>query len=343
MNVPWMVQLTKKRVTFAGLSLAVLIGLTVIAQQNYLLFHSLVEIFSICVAFSTFVIAWNSRKFHENLFLFVVGIGYGFIGFLDLLHTLTYEGMKIFPSDIFYANQLWIGTRLLEATALFTGFILLADTKRKPGSCLIPSVYLVITTVIILSIFTFEIFPTCFVKGVGQTAFKVNMEYVVCLILCADIFLLHRKRRFFEDRVRKVIFWSLVLTVASELFFTFYISNFGISNILGHFAKLASFYLLYLAVVETGVLRSHQLIFRQLCESRDQLGNKVLQLEEALEKVSRLQKLVPLCAWCKKARNDQGYWQEVDRYLSEQSDLAVSYGICSDCTTKMLASKKSSP
>jgi len=41
--------------------------------------------------------------------------------------------------------------------------------------------------------------------------------------------------------------------------------------------------------------------------------------------------LLPICAWCKKVRNDEGYWQKVEDYLASRSGLKFTHGICSDC------------
>ena len=99
--------------------------------QNYLLYHSLIEIFSVLVSFTIFIIAYNSRKQIKNNFFIFIGTGYLFIGALDLIHTLAYEGMGIFSG--FNANlptQLWISARYLEAIVFVAGLLLLTYKKR---------------------------------------------------------------------------------------------------------------------------------------------------------------------------------------------------------------------
>jgi DNA-binding response OmpR family regulator len=58
------------------------------------------------------------------------------------------------------------------------------------------------------------------------------------------------------------------------------------------------------------------------------------ELENALETVRRLEKLLPICSYCKKVRNDQNYWQEVEVYISDHTDTVFSHSICPDCYTK---------
>ena len=94
----------------------ILLGTYLTSFYNYLLFHTIAELFSIIIAGGIFVLAWNSRKNIDNSFFLVVGISFIFIGFIDLLHTLAYTGMGIF---IGYGSnlptQLWIVARYLQA------------------------------------------------------------------------------------------------------------------------------------------------------------------------------------------------------------------------------------
>lgn len=64
---------------------------------------------------------------------------------------------------------------------------------------------------------------------------------------------------------------------------------------------------------------------------RDRL---ILELREALEKVKTLSGLLPICAHCKKIRDDKGYWNQVEGYLSTHSELQFSHGICPECAKK---------
>ncbi len=55
------------------------------------------------------------------------------------------------------------------------------------------------------------------------------------------------------------------------------------------------------------------------------------ELSNALTEVQTLTGLLPICAWCKKVRNDDGYWQKVEDYLATHSQIKFTHGICSDC------------
>jgi DNA-binding response OmpR family regulator len=66
-----------------------------------------------------------------------------------------------------------------------------------------------------------------------------------------------------------------------------------------------------------------------------ELQERNQELQEALAKVKTLSGLLPICANCKKIRNDEGYWEQVDVYLRHHSDAEFSHGICPDCMQEL--------
>ena len=67
------------------------------------------------------------------------------------------------------------------------------------------------------------------------------------------------------------------------------------------------------------------------------LASRVRELEESLARVRRLHGLLPVCAWCKSVRNDKDYWQSVEEYVGELTDLKVTHGICPVCLARECA------
>jgi hypothetical protein len=58
-------------------------------------------------------------------------------------------------------------------------------------------------------------------------------------------------------------------------------------------------------------------------------------LAEALENVKTLHGLLPICAWCKRIRDDQGYWSQVEAYVHAHTGADFTHGICPDCFEKL--------
>jgi sigma-B regulation protein RsbU (phosphoserine phosphatase) len=61
------------------------------------------------------------------------------------------------------------------------------------------------------------------------------------------------------------------------------------------------------------------------------LADRVRRLEEALSNVKQLQGLLPMCSYCKRIRDDQNYWQQVESYISVHSGVQFSHSFCPDC------------
>jgi diguanylate cyclase (GGDEF)-like protein len=272
---------TAKPFLFYGL---VLFGLYLASLYNYLLFHSLVEIFSVVVGFSIFVLAWNSRERLENDFVLFLGIAYLFVSGLDLVHTLAYKGMGIFQShDANLPTQLWIAARFVQSLSLLIAPVFL---RRKLQVHLMFGIYAVVSVGLTAAMFA-DVFPACYVEGSGLTPFKIISEHVISLILVAAIVLLMHYRAAFDRKVVQWLVASLVFTIGAELAFTFYVSVYGLGNLIGHFFKLIAFYLIYIAIVEMGLKKPQRLLFRNLKRQQEALKN-------ALQEVQRLAITDPL-------------------------------------------------
>ena len=257
--------LTSKRYSYFIAWILVLFALYLTSLYNYLLFHSLAEIFSIVVACGIFMVAWNSRRFLDNNYLLLLGIAYLFVGGLDLIHTLTYKGMGIFQGyGTNLPTQLWIAARYTESLSLLIAPLFF---RRRLKINLLFFGYTLALLFLLLSIFYWNIFPICFVEGVGLAPFKKISEYIISLILLGSIVLLLKNRSEFDRDIFKWVVYSIILTIASELAFTFYIDAYGLSNLLGHFLKIVSFYLIYKALIEMGLSRPYDLLFRNLRQS----------------------------------------------------------------------------
>jgi len=259
----------------------VLLGLYLTSLYSYLLFHGLAEIFSIVVACGIFMVAWNSRRFLDNNYLLFVGIAYLFIAFLDLIHTLAYEGMGVFPG---YATnlpaQLWIAARYTESLSLLIGPFFIG---RKLRTTFVFASYGTAVVLLLSSIFYWNMFPECFVGGVGLTPFKKISEYAITVILVAAIALLIRKRQAFDKGVLQLLVGSLMVTIGSELAFTLYVHAYGVFNLIGHFFKIISFYLIYRAIVQTGLITPYALLFRNLKQSEEALRKAHDELEQRVK------------------------------------------------------------
>jgi len=426
-------------------------GLYLASLYSFILFHIAAESFSIVIAFSLFMIAWNTRRLTNNNYVLFLGIAFAFTGFVDFVHTLAYKGMGIFHGfDANLPTQLWIIARYVQSLSLLAApwFI---DRKLNPRAVF--GFYLSATLLLLAAAFSGTLFPDCFIEGKGLTPFKIVSEYAICIILIFSLVLLLRRRERFDPRILRFIVWSILCTIVSELAFTFYISVFGLSNLIGHYFKIFSFYLVYQAIIVTGLENPYRLLFYDLQKHREELqmiidaspvmifykdcenrfirvnkalaeatglpkeemegktvseiypnqaasyweddkeviatgkpktgiiepidtamGTRLVQtdkipyrdkegriigiigfsmditerkqaeealeeerrrLQQALDEVRTLRGIVPICANCKQIRDDNGYWNQVEKYVSEHSEATFSHGICPECVKKL--------
>ncbi len=91
-----------------------------------------------------------------------------------------------------------------------------------------------------------------------------------------------------------------------------------------------------------GILRDetpHQVAFSVLAlllgETTDAMAT-LSRTRQLANQIDLLDGLLPFCAWCKKVRNDQGYWEQIERYIAQNSRTSVTHGVCPDCRKKFL-------
>jgi DNA-binding response OmpR family regulator len=71
-----------------------------------------------------------------------------------------------------------------------------------------------------------------------------------------------------------------------------------------------------------------------LREKEKQQERLISDLQAALAEIKTLKGFIPICASCKKIRDDEGYWNQLEAYLSERTDAVFSHGLCPDCADK---------
>jgi DNA-binding response OmpR family regulator len=79
-------------------------------------------------------------------------------------------------------------------------------------------------------------------------------------------------------------------------------------------------------------LRTTQEALREAAKEREKL---IRELQFALDNIKTLQGLIPICANCKKIRDDKGYWSQVEEYIAGHTDAKFSHGVCPECAKKL--------
>lgn len=252
-----------------------------VSQYSFLAFHTLAELFTVIVSYILFSLAWSTRGYAKNNFLLFLAYGYFWIGSLDLLHTFVYKGMDVLVEGSGnLAVQFWIGTRYFEALVLLVAPFM---ATRKHHGLFLTGIFGGFAVALTAAIFL-GFFPVGFVAGQGLTDFKVYSEYVIIGMLALALLVLVRHGDGIALTEKKFIAVSIVLTVAAELFFTLYLSVYGLSNLVGHIFKLFSFWFLFQAVFIVNVKKPYAAIQaseEKLRTTLQSIGDAVIVTDQA--------------------------------------------------------------
>ncbi|RPJ73189.1 MAG: hypothetical protein EHM20_12650, partial [Alphaproteobacteria bacterium] len=163
-----------------GIVIAVL--LYIINLENYLLFHTLAELFSAFVSYIVFLVIWKARNSLLNKYLLLIGISYFFVGTFDLLHGLAFTGIGLFPGfDSNLSTQFWIIARYIESISfLIASLSLVYSRKNDVNNPIIFEnshfartiffLYVLITSYLLISIIHLKSFPISYIEGSGVTS-----------------------------------------------------------------------------------------------------------------------------------------------------------------------------
>ncbi len=157
--------------------------LSLLTSDNPLLFHVLIELCGIVLAAAVFTIGWNARHMVKSPLLLILATGLLAVGGVDLLHTLAYQGMGIFPAA---------GSNLVDPVvgrgprrgggAFFLAALHLGQPLRHSAWLWLWG-FLGVTSALVLSIWPLQLFPVCFIEGQGLTTFKLASEFATMVLL----------------------------------------------------------------------------------------------------------------------------------------------------------------
>ncbi len=69
----------------------------------------------------------------------------------------------------------------------------------------------------------------------------------------------------------------------------------------------------------------------RVLQLQEKLANRIKDLQDSLQHIKTLQGIMPICSYCKKIRDDQNYWEEVEEYVARHSDADFSHSVCPEC------------
>ncbi|ERJ12089.1 MASE3 domain-containing protein [Haloplasma contractile] len=226
----------------------ILLGINMLHFYNFLIFHSIVELYCIAVAIAVFTLVWNLRDQINHTFVLVVGVGYLYTGLFDFIHILTFEGMNVIPlTESHFDVDSWLIARYIESISILLAVILQKFKVNVKLDFLI-SVYLVISIMIFYITFINDHIPNGYISGSGITQFKIMNELIICVFLGLTILILSMNKKLLKKNTLVYTMIALVLTLLSEISFMFFSNKSDWIFILGHNIKVLSYFFTYSAI-----------------------------------------------------------------------------------------------
>ncbi|GAC91537.1 diguanylate cyclase domain-containing protein [Anoxybacillus flavithermus NBRC 109594] len=252
-------------------------------RNHFLSIHTLLEFFSITVAMAIAFQGWISFPQALSRRRLRIATTFLAVGFLDLLHTLTYKqmpGIIVADSSVQLATSFWLAGRMTQAIFLLLAFLLPDGPIQKGEKLLGFFVPLLYVGLVSMSIVHFaDSLPPLVIEGLGTTPLKNGLEYVITTLHIITIVLLIRHYK--EKRLAPTldVIAGFVFLFLSELIFTLYRNVYDVLNVFGHIYKVIgfSYFLrgLYLASFKEP-FQARERAEQALAKSREQLRKQAL-------------------------------------------------------------------
>lgn len=243
------------------------------------MFHTFIEIFSAVICFGIFMFSINTYQISKNDFFVFLGIGYVYVGMLEILHAFSYGSMEIIPgasSDM--VSKFWVAARFFEAATLLLSNLFLYKKINIQKIRLFKLIYFFVFVLSILDITTFNIIPKCWDQG--QTDFKVVMEYLITAVLVVSFFIYFKARKKMDYNLFFYLELSLILKIIYEICISLYTLRTDAFFSFGHILKVISFFMMYKGIIENGLKKPYEILIHNLDKEENYRKN----IEEAILK-----------------------------------------------------------
>jgi PAS domain S-box-containing protein len=264
----------------AGAIVAIVGGIFLLSWFDPILSYVLAKTGTVGLALAIFILVWSNRSSFENPYLFVLGIGLFFAAGAMMLHPSSLDGG--YPFSSLATNgvlQAWISGGLLAAATAIAAPLAIGRSLRPE---LLLGIALAATTVLAVLI-AIGLFPTAYSEGAGPTPFAIGIESGIVGGLVLGVLLLYRRRAVFDEEVFGVLVAGFACFIGAEIAVALSFGSIGGLNLLGSLLRLTACILFALAIVEFGVRRPYDILFRELDARRRELQDSREYAEGLLE------------------------------------------------------------
>ncbi len=226
-------------------------------------FHVTLEGMCLIAALSIYVIGTRTYRFSNSVMLLYISVAFMYVGALEVLHLFYYNGVGLLQgASTNRAAQFWTASRALEIGAICAVPLAL---KRRSSRLRLHLGFFAAAALLAASILA-GIFPACFVEGSGYTAFKRWAELAIAAASAASLVMMRATPGKVGSKVSARTMSGVAAFGASGLLFAFRLAHQGPLDAFAHLLSLLSFAFFWSIVIEEGLDRPYEHMFREIYE-----------------------------------------------------------------------------
>lgn len=260
-----MIRINRSFIVVYSLFMVLLFGLSFV---SYDIFHLVVSMSVIFFGLLIYVLTINSTISTKNTLLLTIATVYLYVGILDFTYAISYEGLNFIYGSTNESAQLWVASRLLEATGFLIG-LTICRANKKCFSSFVQFGYMIFLAASIYAI-TYVDLPVLFEVGVGYT-----LNHIIVVSVVMFLFLLSIISLFMIDAhltgFGKTMMFILLLKIGSEVIFGFFADQSESLNVLRYMLRLLSFGVLYMLVVRELLQNPQLTIYNKFAKKQNEL------------------------------------------------------------------------
>ncbi|MBP2674491.1 MAG: hypothetical protein H6Q84_1331 [Deltaproteobacteria bacterium] len=226
--------------------------------------HYLAQIFTVVIAAGVFLLTWSGRRFLDNHYFLLLGISLLYVGIIDGLHAIAFDGWLGEKGD-YLDTQLWYASRFLLGGSLVIAprFV---HRKIRAGSAL--AAFFIAATVLAVA-FSFGM-PTEWFRHREHPWFMGANDLALFCLGVAGYVAHRRTRAHFDGDVHRNLALSILLVIASGVAEATGMRGRHAFFLVGDLLISVAYFLFYKALIETGLVRPYDLLFRNLKQSEEE-------------------------------------------------------------------------
>ena len=242
---------------------------------------AVLELFCIITSIGITLTSIEAHRIIENDYFSIMGVAYAFIAAFTILNIHSvFINVNIGKNVFNQSFQITLVTILMESASVlaFTAFL----NKKNKHIFFISILYLIISILILVSIFYYKSFPVCYTANHDFTNFFISGIIISCFIYLLSIYFLQKNNYCFNNIIYKIVLFSIIFKMFSGLFFFLKPVIDIYAYVISSAFKVTSYCLFYRAAVETSLKEPYDSLLYKLKDSNNNLEKTIKNLQDEI-------------------------------------------------------------